>query len=176
MRLVEFAGLSFSMDNPGGGWLAAEQEDCARAGKNQHGAPKRFGATTGYFSRKVLLPVSLISRLNGRMGEQYNTREDDLAWLVDYMGKNNHLPVENGKQYAPFITVDMNGTPWVSEGNHRIKAAKQLGWKYLPVELKYFSGGEEKDGMLNPVAARGYDTSAISAGFKPDNEFRGKND
>jgi hypothetical protein len=28
--------------------------------------------------------------------------------------------------------------------------AKQLGWQYLPVEIRYFNGGELEDGPFNP--------------------------
>jgi hypothetical protein len=90
------------------------------------------------------------------------------------MGTNNHLPVENGRQYNPFITVDMNGNAWVSEGNHRIKAARKLNWHYLPVEIRYYAGGEKAFGVLAPSQAKQYDSRALAEGFLPDNEFRGK--
>jgi hypothetical protein len=57
-------------------------------------------------------------------------------------------------EYAPFITVGYDGVPWVSEGNHRIMAAKALGWKTLPVELRYFDGGERTEGLLSPEKVR----------------------
>ena len=48
------------------------------------------------------------------------------------------------KEYRPFIIVDYEGIPTVSEGNHRIMAAAALGMKDLPVEIRYFDGGERK--------------------------------
>lgn len=173
MQLFEFTSLMFHSDNPGGDWLKYQQEDCIEAGKNQFGAPKRFGPITGYFSRKVLLPVDVLSRINGVRGEQSNTRHDDLNWLVDYMSKNNHLPLDGDRQYFPLIVVDLTGTPWVNEGNHRIKAAKQLDWAYLPVEIRYFAGAEEVSGILTPAQVKAYDTRASSIGFSPDNTFKG---
>jgi hypothetical protein len=47
--------------------------------------------------------------------------------------------------------VAYNGEAWVNEGNHRIMAAAKLGWSELPVEIKYFDGGEWiEDGPLYP--------------------------
>lgn len=173
MHLFEFENLVFHSDNPGGDWLKYQQEDCIEAGKNQYGAPKRFGPITGYFSRRVLLPVNVISRINGVKGEQSNTRHDDLNWLVNYMSKNNHLPTEGDRQYVPFIVVDMTGTPWVNEGNHRIKAANQLKWEYLPVDIRYYAGAEEVNGILTPSKVKAFDARASSIGFEPGNNFRG---
>lgn len=145
-------------DNPRGEWLKHQQATCAEAGTNAYGAPLRFGATTADFEGPVVLPVEVLSRIKGVMGEQDRTRYTDLASLVDYMGKNNHLPLNSyGKEYLPFITVDYTGTPWVNEGNHRIKAAKELGWKWLPVRVHYFAGGELADGMLSPDKVEKWD-------------------
>ena len=81
-------------------------------------------------------------------------RKDSLDWLTKNMGKTGKLPTykvgENVLEDVPFITVDQYGRPFVNEGNHRIMAAKKLGWDYLPVEIKYFNGGELEDGPLNP--------------------------
>lgn len=175
MRLFEFADLKLIVDNPGGEWLAKKQEQCRNEPKNQYGAPSFFGAVTAVFNRSVLLPVSLVARVHGIMGEQSRTREDDLAWLKKEMGENNRLPLGNsGRQYSPFIMVDYTGMPWANEGNHRIKAAKALGWEYIPIELRYFSGGEEATGAFSPEKIRQFDTMAMSAGYKPGNDFQGK--
>lgn len=49
-----------------------------------------------------------------------------------------------------------DGSAWASEGNHRIMAAAQLGWEFMPVEVRYFDGGELVDGLLNPSAVIAY--------------------
>jgi hypothetical protein len=68
------------------------------------------------------------------------------------MKDTGKLPLrQNGQEYAPFVMVAYNGEAWVNEGNHRIMAAAALGWDELPVELKYFDGGERvKSGPLYP--------------------------
>jgi hypothetical protein len=140
-------------DNPGGDWLRTQQRDAEAAGTNTHGAPKRFGAVTGYFSDKVLIPLRRLQYVKGIMGEQRSVRTDDLNWLKDHMGKTGRLPSvreESTDEYAPFIQIDHNGMPWVNEGNHRIMAALELGWKHMPVEVKYYAGGELADGPWHP--------------------------
>ena len=59
------------------------------------------------------------------------------------MEKTGKLPLtKQGEEYAPFVMVAYNGEAWVNEGNHRIMAAYRLGWKKMPIEIKYFDGGE----------------------------------
>lgn len=175
MRLFEFEALHLSIDNPGGEWLFRKQQECKKDGTNQFGAPNRFGPVTASFERKVLLPVKLVSQVSGIMGEQDRTREDDFAWLKKEMGENNRLPLfGSGNQYAPFIMVDYTGIPWVNEGNHRIKVAQALGWKYIPIELRYFVGGEEAAGSFSPEKVKNYDSTALSLGYQPGNDFQGQ--
>ena len=170
--LSEETTLKFIQDNPGGSWLDGKREDAEHHKKNDHGAPRRFGTVTGYFNRKVLLPVSLVSKFKGIQGEQSNVRQDSLEWLVKNMKETGMLPTESGKQYAPFITVDQTGEPWVNEGNHRIMAAKKLGWEFMPVEVRYFNGGEDEPGPLEPKDAIKYDSKARAEGFEPDDNFK----
>ena len=175
MRLLEFASLALYLDNPGGEWISSQHAQCKKEGKNSHGAPNRFGPVTGSFSRGVLIPVSMLSYVDGVMGEQGRTREESFDWLKKEMSENNRLPLGNsGSQYKPFIVVDYTGRPWVNEGNHRIKVAKALGWEYLPVELRYFSGGEEAGGPFSPEKIKQYDATGVSNGFTPGNDFQGQ--
>lgn len=156
-----------SVDNPGGNWLRDEQEYNASRGKNRHGSPARFGATTAWWSRKVLIPVAVLKSLRGTSGEQDNVRHEDLAWLTDHMSKQKRLPLsENGKHYAPYVEVWQDGTAWVSEGNHRIMAAAASGFKYLPIELRYFGGAEQASkGVLSPDRVVAYDEKAFEEGY-----------
>lgn len=160
MRAREFiTEANLSVDNPGGKWLQNKQEDCRDSGTDQFGVPKYFGPVTGYYDDTVMLPVDVVSKVPGMRGEQQNVREDDLQWLVNYMQENGHLPLTSrGKEYAPFIQVAYDGSPWVNEGNHRIMAAAKLGWKFLPIELRYYSGGEEANGPLSPDKVARWDS------------------
>lgn len=168
--------LKLRRDNPGGKWQEEKREISTEAGLNQWGSPARFGTVTGYFDRRVLLPVRVLAKLHGVNGEHYRTRHDDLDGLKDYMGKNNRLPAfskeEPHKQYVPFVTVYQDGTPYINEGNHRIKAAAALGWEYLPIDLRYFNGAEGEAGPLAPPLVIEYDRKAQEAGYTPDDSFK----
>ena len=85
------------------------------------------------------------------------------------------LPVlpDTGKQYCPFIMVDRDGEPWVNEGNHRIMAAVKLGWKCLPVEVRYFTGGEDLATAFAPKKLLQLDSAIQTRGYSPPPEFRG---
>ena len=139
-------------DNPGGEWLAEQKNLSAKAGNFPSGAPKRFGAVTGNFRENLTLPLSVLSVLKGVSGEQANVRQNDLDWLKNHMQSGKLPPIsdDNETEYAPFVTVDQNGRPWVNEGNHRIMAAHELGWRHMPVSVRYFSGGERVDGPFHP--------------------------
>ena len=165
----ELTDPKLSIDNPGGKWLANNKEDNDLKGVTEYGVPKRFGAVTGYLNRTVLLPVDLLARIPGMRAEQYNVREKDLAYIKQYMAEKNKLPPPYGEpdteHYSPYIQVDQRGRPYVSEGNHRIMAARDLGFKYLPIELRYFTGGEEVDGILSPKKLLEYDRQARAEGY-----------
>ena len=175
-ELIEDASietLKLRTDNPGGRWLEGKRKESVQGGLNEFGNPSRFGTITGTWNRKVLLPVDLVSKFKGLRGEQTRVRQHDFDSLHDFMSKNNHLPtLSDGKnQYAPFITVYQDGTPYVNEGNHRIMVAKKLGWKFIPVEVRYFNGGEQENGPLAPTKVKEFDAEAHAAGYSSE-DFR----
>jgi len=158
--------LKLRTDNPGGRWLQDERKYNESQGKNRHGSPVRFGALTGSWNRQVLLPTTLLVGLKGCSGEHNAVRKESLDWLTKHMKRYKRLPLETRKQhYAPFITIWQDGTPWINEGNHRIRAAAQLGYRYLPVELTYFSGAETRPGPLNPTQVEILDAEARHLGY-----------
>ena len=164
-------------DNPGGNWLEHKRQLSREDGRKSYGVPYRFGSATAYFRtkegvtnspvRKMLVPVDVLAKMQGINDEQRNVRVADLKSLMDYMGEKNHLPFEkDGKtHYTPYINVYQDGTPYVNEGNHRIMAAKELGFKYLPVAIDYYNGAESENGILSPAKAIEYDRKAHEDGF-----------
>lgn len=138
-------------DVPNLDWLQGKIDYAKSRGRNSFGVPY-MGSTTAYVKPNVRLPVNLLKRLPGMRGEQSNVRQKDLEAIMKIMKDTGKLPLtDSGKEYAPFVLVAHNGEAWVSEGNHRIMAAAKLGWDTLPVELKYFDGGERvKSGPLYP--------------------------
>ena len=157
--------LKFSSDIPSENWLQGKREMSDSAGKKPSGAPRVYGSTTGYFSRNVMLPVDILAKVKGENLEQQNVRQKDLDSLKEVMSKTGRLPQIDGKDYAPFITVAQDGTPYVNEGNHRIMAAKELGFKYLPIEIKYYNGADLEGGILSPEKVQEYDAKAKQEGF-----------
>ena len=65
--------------------------------------------------------------------------------------------------------VDQEGKPWVNEGNHRIAGAALAGVKYLPVEVRFFNGGEQENGVMSPANLTQYHKQAIGEGYTPEN-------
>lgn len=171
------------VDNPGGDWLKENREYSESRGYLPSGAPKSFGKVTAVWRKPeklnevapVYLPVSMLAKLPGVMGEQGNVRENDLNWLVNHMGKTGKLPKTDGREYHPFITVDHRGMPFVSEGNHRIMAAAKLGWDYLPVEVRYFNGAENVDGPLHPDRLKAMHVPEKAEGGAVDDEMQARN-
>lgn len=171
--MIELA-FQLNIDNPKGRWLDDKLNAVKDAGRNRYGAPNTHGAVTGYYLHNVLLPVDVICKLRGAMGEHTFTREDSYSWLKKEMKTRNSLPLTSrNKIYAPYILVAYDGEPWIMEGNHRIKVARDLKWKYLPVELKFATGGEMENGILSPDRVKKWHTKAISEGYQFDDSFTG---
>lgn len=153
MRANEFLNESqLITDVPNEEWLQGKIDYAKSRGRNSYGVPYMTSSTTAVVKPNIRLPVSLLKRLPGMRGEQSNVRYDDLKAIMKIMHDTGKLPLtRSGEEYAPFVVVAHNGEAWVSEGNHRIMAAARLGWDTLPVELKYFDGGERiKSGPLYP--------------------------
>ena len=140
-----------TIDVPNEEWLQDKIDYAKSKGRDEWGAPF-FGSTTAYARPNPQVSVVRLELLKGMRNEQNNVRKTDLEWLMARMEKTGKLPLTNqGEEYAPFVMVAYNGEAWVSEGNHRIMAAYRLGWKKMPVEIKYFDGGERvESGIMYP--------------------------
>lgn len=142
--------------------------------------PRTFGSNTASFNRPVLFPLTLLKHVPGLSGEETFDREESLRYLLPFMSENNHLPTYqswDGKelQKFPFIQAWINGKWYVNEGNHRIKVARMLGWKYIPLEVRWFTGGDiqtHREGFT-PEQVIAFDERAHNEGYSVTN-FRGK--
>lgn len=142
---VEFTDVPLEeelrVDVPNEEWLQSKIDYAIQRGRNRNGVPY-MGTSTAY-ARRVEVPVSILAKLPGMNREQENVRQDDLRKIMKIMKDTGKLPLtNNGTEYEPFINVAYNGEAWVNEGNHRIMAAAKLGWDSLPIEIRYFDGGE----------------------------------
>ncbi len=153
MKIIEIINEHLRIDVPNEEWLQDKRDYSIKKGPNEYGVP--YGdATTAYISggAPALILLSILKHLPGMRGEQNNIRKDDLDWLYNTMKETGKLPIVHGREYAPFVQVMYDGSAWVNEGNHRIMVADELGWKEMPVELRYYDGGERiKDGPLYPA-------------------------
>jgi hypothetical protein len=131
-RGVKPAG--FISDVPNEQWLAEKVEDVIAGGRNRYGVLKFFGPITGRFDRTMNLPVGELVGLPGECNEQSNVRPDALEFIRANFEAVSAEPV--------YVEVDPLGVAWVSEGNHRIMVAAEMGVLSLPVNVRYFSGGE----------------------------------
>ena len=151
----------FKTDVPAASWLEEKQEDAEADIQSADSKGNKYTSmgrglntsTTGYFpsGTNLQLPVSEISNLEGVMGE-HRTRDtgDKLKPILKDMGENGY------DQESPIsIHVNHRGEAFVSEGNHRLAAAKQLGIDKIPVEIRYFAGGELADGAFSPSKLSG---------------------
>ena len=95
------------------------------------------------------VPISTLLTLKGVMGEVREfdadgrfgnySKEQWAAFLADIS--------TNGITEPVFITVDYGKRPEVSEGNHRIQALRQLGYKYAPCQIRYFGNAQLESGL-----------------------------
>lgn len=134
--------LKIIRDNPGGVWLESEKKRAEDKGA--------LGALTAKIL-DVLVPIDVLMEIEGASGEHLRIDEEDervieLANSIKSEGLTN----------PPFIAVDMHGGAKVREGNHRIRAAKLVGLKSIPVEIGYYCGGEDEDGVLSLDRIKGF--------------------
>jgi len=148
---------SLRVDVPNEEWLQGKIAYAKKKGRDRFGVPD-FNATTAYYRPDVRVPIEILRILPGMRGEQRNVRQQDIQAIKKILKDTGRLPLNNyGQEYVPFVMVAYNGEAWVNEGNHRIMAAAELydagdkRFASLPIELKYFDGGERvKSGPLHP--------------------------
>ena len=144
---------TLSVDVPNEDWLADKIDYAKSKGRNSYGVPYMGSTTASVRGTPPRVRVLRLASLPGMRNEQTNVRKDDLKWLMDYMDKNKRLPPANdpNEEYLPYIMVAYNGEAWVNEGNHRIMAAYRLNWPDMPIEIRYFDGGERvESGPMAP--------------------------
>lgn len=140
-----------SVDNPGGAWLAAKQryaeEDMVKAARAGYapGAPR--GPVTGYTDKPLLMDPAKIANIPGAMKEMPGPGNPKYDALLKSMSENGYDPAQGGPL---LIGVSHRGEPHIIEGNNRAAVARDLGLPALPVEVRYYAGGEQAPGRLSP--------------------------
>jgi hypothetical protein len=149
-RGAKSAKPKLSEDIPNERWLQGKVDYAIEKGRNRYGVP-HMSTVTGYFDKPVQVPLRVLSKLKGETDEQNNVRQSSL----DYIRKN----WDEVSKSPPYIEVAYNGEAYVSEGNHRIMVAIEKGLDSMPVEIRYFDGGQRKNGPLNPSRIPSLDSS-----------------
>ena len=139
-----------SEDIPNERWLQGKVDYAIEKGRNRYGVP-HMSTVTGYFDKPVQVSLRVLSKLKGETDEQNNVRQASL----DYIRKN----WDEVSKSPPYIEVAYNGEAYISEGNHRIMVAIEKGLDSMPVEIRYFDGGQRKNGPLNPSRIPSLDSS-----------------
>jgi hypothetical protein len=93
------------------------------------------------------MDLNILLNLPGRNNENRVWREvSGEKWFGNYKEEEWHDFLEdikeNGLKYGVFIGVEKDGTAHIYEGNHRVQAAKQLGWTEIPVEVRYYGNSQ----------------------------------
>ena len=128
-------------DNPGGKWLEKEIEKAKKFGTFA------VGALTGHIGlrSKVEIKTDYIYKLRGANKEELRRDSDDqFDWLM------NKVDLEGWHPDAVMVWVDYQGIAKIAEGNHRVAVAKARGIEWIPVDIRYFAGSENKSGPMNP--------------------------
>lgn len=131
------------VDVPNDQWLQDQIDYAKTRGRNRWGVPYMGKVTASFRGAPVSVPVSVLLQLPGQRNEQQNARPESLEYIRQNWNQVSQEP--------PYIEVAYNGEAWVSEGNHRIMVAGERNEQALPVEIRYFDGGERiKSGPLYP--------------------------
>lgn len=107
---------------------------------------REFSGTKGKRSHitrteEGLIPTQAIKHLQGESGEirGQHRNKHNLEW------ENFKQDIkQNGIKNPILILKDPDEQPVISEGNHRLDAAIELGLEYVPVDIRYFGKSEEE--------------------------------
>jgi hypothetical protein len=143
------AGLAsmIGFDNPKGDWLAGKvrraEQNIAEGGKGI------VGPTTAYTKQSVMLPIDQLSTLKGAMDEMPRAGQpkyDDLMQSMRSEGFRNDSPV--------LVGVNHRGEPYIVEGNNRVAVAREMGIDKIPVEVRWYNGGEDASQNWSPQSVQ----------------------
>lgn len=136
------------------------------------------------FAKDIKFDPRELKMVKGEMGEHAFRmsggilREPDGTFNYGAFNKLRALEESIKKDgYKPTnikITVVEDGTPYITEGNHRLAEALKSGRPEIVADINYLRGGENADGILNPkLLGIGSDAPTNFATREPFTEARG---
>lgn len=145
------------VSNPGGDWLATKQryaeEDAAKRARSGYAEGTATGPVTGWLDKPVLMDPAKVSQLPGAMNEQPKPGNPKYDALFKSMSRKGYDPEEGG---PILVGVSHRGNAHIIEGNNRAAVARDLGLPAIPVEVRWFAGGEQASGAMHPDRLANY--------------------
>lgn len=139
------------VSNPGGDWLATKQryadEDAAKRARSGYAEGTATGPVTGWLDKPVLMDPAKVSQLPGAMNEKPKPGNPKYDALFKSMSRKGYDPEEGG---PILVGVSHQGNAHIIEGNNRAAVARDLGLPEIPVEVRWFAGGEQASGAMQP--------------------------
>jgi hypothetical protein len=111
-----------------------------------------YEGITGYAQNIKFNPKELIN-IKGEMGEDMfrMTGESKKGMFNKLNALEKTIKKEGYKPTKIKITVAEDGTPYITEGNHRLAEAFKSNRSEIVADVNYLRGGESVDGPLNPT-------------------------
>lgn len=163
----------FTRDNPGGEWLKNKQ---ARAEQNPE-LKFMTGSITGTVGGRtnMFFPTKILKGFAGLSGENRVAGEVKYERLLSDAKKNGFDPNQGGNKVV--VGVNHYGQPYIVEGNTRLAVADALGIPTIKAEVRYWNGGEDVAGPMQPdkvlaMASSGVRQSKMTA----DEVYKARND
>lgn len=154
-RLIEqlYPKAKIEIDNPGGEWLASKQREAEKDVVKPDALyqKKLRGAVTATI-KSIELPINFLKSINisGANGEKPTPGNPKYDSLISSVGKLGNS--FNSKKHPILIRVNMDGKPFIMDGNTRYAYAQNFNEPFIWAEIQWVNGGEEaKDSTFSPA-------------------------
>jgi hypothetical protein len=136
----------FTRDNPGGEWLEGKQARAAQYPDRKF----MMGSITGVIGGRtnMFLPTDVLSGFAGLNDEKRGAGEVQYERLLAEAKKNGFDQNQKGNKVV--VAVNHYGQPYLLEGNTRVAVASALGIPTVKAEVRYWNGGEDVSGPMEP--------------------------
>jgi hypothetical protein len=95
------------------------------------------------------VPLAAVTKLRGMMNENPKDHYDSLPTGLRRWDDFLQDIATTGIRHPVFLNVDYNKDPMVNEGNHRLEAARLLGFETVPVEIVYYGHAEDQGTVMD---------------------------
>lgn len=108
-----------------------------------------FAGTTGFVDKVKFNPKELIEFKGAAGEEKYRMSGKRQELLQASIKEKGYLNADKGGDRL-LIHVTEDGTPYITEGNHRLAEAFMSNRPFISADIRYLRGAESVDGPLNP--------------------------